>query len=67
MNRFDRGDYIRFTDSRDGSVYAGAALDTRGYGGYAYFRILTAAGEVGLNLNDGKVENLFRAEVARNG
>lgn len=64
--RFTKGDHIQVT-ARDGSiVIKGTALDTRDNGGHAFFQVLTTDGKVlDFNLNHVTVDNLFRADYAR--
>lgn len=60
-NRFTRGDYIQVTDKEGGMWVRGTALDTRGYSGDSVFD----GRDMRFNLNQVTVENLFRADIAR--
>lgn len=61
--RFTRGDFIEVT-AAFGTV-RGAALDTRTFTGYAVFQVDIGGETLTFNLNEVKVQNLFRADIAR--
>lgn len=64
--RFTKGDHIQVTSNDGSMVIKGTALDTRDNSGWAFFQVMTMDGKVlDFNLNDVSVDNLFRADYAR--